>query len=279
MRAREQGKRAAQEAYQEARPWVIRLARFGYAAKGVVYMIIGGLAVQSAIGSGGETTGPVGAIHEVAQQPFGQILLVLLIIGLLGYVLWRFVEAIVDPEHEGSDAKGLVKRASYLVRGVIYASFAAAAVGILTGNGSGSSSGQEESMTARLMAQPFGIWLVALVGLMIIGAGIYQFYEGYAAKFKEKLKLGEMSKTQRKWTIFSGRMGLIARSIVYTIIGIFLIQAAWQTDPQAAGGLEEALRTLASQPYGPWLLGVVALGLVLYGIYSLALARFRRIYF
>ncbi len=271
-------KKTARQVYREARPWVIRLARFGYAAKGIVYMIIGGLALQSALGSGGETTGPVGAIQEVARQPFGKILLAAIALGLAGYAIWRFVQAIIDPEHEGSDLSGLVKRGSYLIRGLIYASFAATAGKILIGNGGGSSEGQEESMTAQLMSQPFGIWLVGIVGLVIIGAGLYQFYEGYSGKFKEELKLHEMNKAQQRWATFSGRTGLIARAVVYSLIGIFLLQAAWQADPQEAGGLGEALQTLASQPYGPWLLGLVAVGLALYGFYSLALARFRRIY-
>lgn len=277
--AKQSGKATAQKAYREARPWVIGLARFGYAAKGIVYMIIGGLALQSALGSGGEKTGPVGAIQEVAQQPFGKILLLAIVVGLAGYVLWRFVQAVVDPEHEGTDLSGLIKRGSYLVRGLIYASIAATAVGILMGRGGGSAQGQEESMTARLMSQPFGQWLVGIVGLIIIGAGLYQFYKGYSGKFKDELKLHEMNKSQQRWTVFSGRVGLIARSVVYGLIGWFLIQAAWQADPQEAGGLGEALQTLSAQPYGPWLLMIVAAGLVLYGLYSLALARFRRIYF
>ncbi len=255
----------------------MRLARFGYAAKGVVYLLIGGLALGSVLTTGGSTTGPVGAFREVVSQPFGQILLSLIALGLFGYTLWRFVQAIKDPDNEGSDAKGIVKRIGYATSGVVYASFAIAAVGLVMGSGGGSGN-QTEDITARVMAQPYGRWLIAIAGLIVIVTGVYQFYKGYSAKFTKVLKMGEMSPGERTWAVRSGRLGLIARSVVYALIGTFLIQAALTANPEQAGGLGEALRTLSQQPYGPWLLGLVALGLMLYGVYSLVLARYRRIY-
>ncbi|MBI1298558.1 DUF1206 domain-containing protein [bacterium] len=273
-----EGKRAAESAYQNAQPWVIRLARWGYAAKGVVYLIVGGLALASVLTTSGQTTGPTGALQEVASQPFGQVMLALIAIGLVGYSIWRMVQAIKDPDHEGSDAKGIAKRIGYAISGIVYAGLAVSAVGMIMGSGGGGSGGQAESLTARVMAQPFGRWLIAITGVIIIGVGIYQFYKGAAAKFIKVLKLREMSAGERTWAIRAGRVGLIARSVVYALIGGFLIQAAITADPQEAGGLGEALQTLAQQPYGPWLLGLVALGLMLYGVYSLVLARYRRIY-
>lgn len=274
-----EGKRAAEAAYQDAQPWVIRLARWGYAAKGVVYLIIGGLALGSVLTTSGQTTGPTGALQEVATQPFGQVLLALIAIGLAGYAIWRFVQAIKDPDHEGSDAKGIFKRIGYAVSGVTYSGLAISAVGMIMGSGgSGGSGGQAEGITAQVMSQPFGRWLIAIAGVIVIGVGVYQFYKGAAAKFIKVLKLSEMSPGERTWAIRSGRVGLLARSVVYALIGWFLIQAAITANPDQAGGLGEALQTLAQQPYGPWLLGIVALGLMLYGIYSLVLARYRRIY-
>ncbi|HRW05740.1 MAG TPA: DUF1206 domain-containing protein [Caldilineaceae bacterium] len=260
-------------------PWVVWLARFGYAAKGLVYITIGALAVQVAIGSGGRTTGPAGALASLSHQPFGQILLILVAVGLFGYALWRFVQSWVDPEHEGSNAKGIVKRIGYAVSGIIYAAFGIEAVRLVLGSGGGSNESQQASdWTARLMSQPFGIWLVGIVGAIVIGTGLYQFYRAYSAKFREVLKLHEMNANEERWATRAGRLGFAARGVVYSIIGIFLVIAAMHANPDEAVGIGEALQKLAQQPYGPWLLGLVAIGLVAYGFFAIVLARYRRIF-
>lgn len=267
----------AQDASEDVIEWVVWLARFGYAAKGTVYIIIGALAAQAALGSGGRTTGPTGALSWLSNQAFGRILLTLVAVGLFGYALWRFVEAWVDPGHEGADAEGIVKRIGFAVSGTVYGLFGVEALRIAFGS-SGGGGNQAQDWTARLMAQPFGLWLVGIVGAIIIGTGLYQFYRAYTASFREKLKLHEMSSTEITWSTRAGRIGFAARGVVYLIIGGFLILAAWQADPQEAAGIGEALGTLGRQPYGPWLLAVVALGLVAYGIFALVLARYRRIF-
>lgn len=267
----------AQDASEEVITWVVWLARFGYAAKGIVYLIIGILAAQAALGSGGQTTGPTGALSWLSNQAFGMILLSVVAIGLFGYALWRFVEAWVDPGHEGADAEGLIKRIGFAVSGIIYGLFGVEALRIAFGS-SGGGGDQAQDWTARLMAQPFGLWLVGIVGVIVIGTGLYQFYRAYTASFREKLKLHEMSSEEITWSTRAGRIGFAARGVVYLIIGGFLIAAAWQADPQEAAGIGEALRTLGQQPYGPWLLGIVALGLAAYGIFALVLARYRRIF-
>lgn len=269
-----------QRASAEAIPWVVWLARFGFAAKGFVYVLIGALAFLAAIGRGGQTTGPEGALGSIDQQPLGRILLGLVALGLFGYALWRLVQAGIDPENEGTEAKGIVKRIGFAVSGIVYAGlgFEAARLALGTGGGGNSGDGQAEDWTARLMAQPFGSWLVGLVGLIIIGTGLYQFYKAYSVKFREKLKLQEMSTREITWATRSGRIGFAARGVVYGIIGWFLMQAALRSDPQQAGGIGEALQELAGQPYGPWLLGIVAVGLVAYGFFAFVLARYRRIF-
>ena len=270
---------ATAQAKNEVKDWVVWLGRFGFAAKGLVYIIIGVLAVQVAIGSGGQTTGPSGALGSIANQPFGQALLVIVSIGLFGYALWRLTQAWVDPEQEGSDAKGVVKRIGYAISGLIYAFLGVEAIRIVMGSSSGGGSDQQaQNWTAMLMSQPFGQWLVGIVGAIIIGTGGYQFYRAYSAKFKEKLKLQEMSATERTWAERSGRLGFAARGVVYAIMGWFLIQAAMTHSSEEAGGIGQALRELAQQPYGPWLLGVVALGLIAYGFFCFVLARYRRIF-
>ncbi|MBD2205053.1 DUF1206 domain-containing protein [Calothrix sp. FACHB-1219] len=257
--------------------WVERLARFGYASKGIVYSIVGLLAAQVAFGTGGRTTDTQGALQTIAQQAFGQFLLVLVAIGLIGYVLWRFVQAIKDPENKGTDVKGWAQRIGYIINGFLYGSLAFSAVQIILGYGGNNNSNSTQDWTARLLDQPFGQWLVGTVGAFIIGLGFYQFYQAYSAKFRRELNLTELSYKEQKWVMGICRFGLIARGIVFCIIGWFLIQAATQSNAQAAGGLDEALQALAQQAYGAWLLGFVALGLIAYGIYMVVKARYSQL--
>lgn len=266
----------AQQLTQHPLLWVERLARFGYAAKGAVYGVVGLLAAQAAFGEGGKTTDTQGALQSILTQPFGKFLLGLVAVGLIGYVLGRFVLAIKDPENEGTDTKGLAKRFGYILNGLIYASLALSAVRLVLGSGGGNSNSTQD-WTARLLAQPFGQWLVGTVGAFVIGLGFYQFYEAYSAKFRKKLNLSELSNTEEKWVMGISRFGLAARGIVFCVIGFFLIQAARQSDSSEVRGLGEALQVLAQQPYGPWILGVVAVGLIAYGIYMVFQARYRRI--
>ncbi len=259
-----------------ASPWMERLFRLGYVAKGVVYAIVGWLAASTVFGSGGRTTGTRGALRSLVNRPFGRVLLGLVAIGLSGYVLWRFVQAIMDTEHKGTDAKGIIQRLSYAGNGSIYAGLAITAVQIIMGevdfdNGYGS-----RDWTALLLAQPFGQWLVGTGGALVIGVGFYVFYQAYTANFCRKFKLNEMSDTEKTWATHIGRFGLVAKGVVYNIIGFFLIQAARHSKSKRVRGLEGALDLLAQQSYGRWLLGIVAIGLIAYGVYYIVQARYRR---
>ncbi len=259
-----------------ASPWMERLFRLGYVAKGVVYAIVGWLAASTVFGSGGRTTGTRGALRSLVNRPFGRVLLGLVAIGLSGYVLWRFVQAIMDTEHKGTDAKGIIQRLSYAGNGSIYAGLAITAVQIIMGevdfdNGYGS-----RDWTALLLAQPFGQWLVGTGGALVIGVGFYEFYQAYTANFCRKFKLNEMSDTEKTWATHIGRFGLVAKGVVYNIIGFFLIQAARHSKSKRVRGLEGALDLLAQQSYGRWLLGIVAIGLIAYGVYYIVQARYRR---
>ena len=266
--------RAAKQA--AAHPWVEGLARFGIAAKGIVYAIVGILAAQAAFGTGGKTTDTQGALATIVTQPFGQLLLALIAIGLIGYVLWRFVQAFLDPERKGTDAKGIFQRGGYFISGLIYGGLAFSAIKILFGSANKNSNSTQD-WTARLLAQPFGQWLLATVGVFIIGMGFSEIYKAFTAKFRQKLKWQEMNETEKTWATRTGKLGYAARGIVFIVIGFFLIQAARQSDPSQARGLDGALAALAQQPYGPWILGIVAIGLVAYGIHKIVEARYRRI--
>ncbi len=256
--------------------WIEAAARIGYIAKGAVYTIIGVLAVQAALGSGGAITGSRGAIKSIADEPFGEVLLVLTAVGLLGYAVWRFIEAALDPRNEGKDTKGVVKRVGYVISGALYLGLAFLAASIVFfGSGSGGGGASKEEWTARVLAQPFGQWLVGIAGVVTIGVGLYRFYKAYKASFMRKYDTGKMSAAQRRWIERAGRFGIAARAVVFCIIGVFLIVAALQSDASETRGLSGALQTLSEQPYGPYLLAVVAAGLIAYGVYCFSNARYR----
>jgi Domain of Unknown Function (DUF1206) len=252
-----------------------RLARIGYVAYGVVYVLVGGLAVRAAFG-GSRATGQEGALRSILLAPLGRVLLGVIAIGLLAYAMWRLFQGIVDPENEGKDAKGILKRVDHVLNGLFHAALAFSAGQLALGSGGGGG-GSPDDWTARLMAQPFGRWLAVVAGAVIVGTGLYQLHKAYRADFRDELKSGEMGAREKKWASRIGRIGYAARGVVFGVIGVFLAQAALQTDPEEARGLGGALETLARQPFGPYVLGAVALGLVAYGVFMFVMARYRRI--
>ncbi len=268
----------AKQAARQASPWLVWLGRFGYAAKGVVYGLVGVLALLAALGRGGQTTDTRGVLQTIVDAPFGRVLLAVVALGLFGHAVWRFVQAAFDTENKGTDAQGSAARVAYAAIGVIYVGLALAAARLVLGTGGGNQSSDQSAQdwTARLLQQPPGRWLVGLAGLIVIGIGAYQFYRAYKAEFREKLKLHEMSAAEQTWTVRIGRFGFAARGVVFAIIGSFLIVAALQEQAEQARGLGGALDTLAGQSSGSLLLGVVALGLVAYGVFMLVQARYRR---
>lgn len=255
------------------------LARFGYVAKGFVYGAIAILALLTAFSAGGgKTTGTSGALQTISQQPAGKILLILIAVGLLGYALWRLIEAIKDPENKGTDAKGLFSRFGYLLSGLAYIGVAANAALLAFGSGgSGGGDSSKQDWTARVMEQPFGRWLVGVGGAITIGIGFYRIYKAYKTKFRKKLNLNELDRSHEKWLVNISRFGIAARGVVFIMIGFFFMQAAYQYNPQKAKGLDGVLSSLIQQPFGKILLGLMALGLLSYAVYLFLQARFRRI--
>jgi Domain of Unknown Function (DUF1206) len=261
--------------------WMTTFARLGYTAKGVVYLIIGWLAVQLAIGAGGKATDQRGALQTIYEQPFGKFLLVLVVIGLLGFAIWCFLQAWFDTEGKGSDVKGIIGRLGYAVAGVSYALLAFGAFQLVSGSGTSSATKSTttstQDVTAQLLNHSWGVAIVAILGLIVIGVACYMLAKAYTAKFQRRLLLTGLSAQLRRGVIFLGRCGYAALGVVFSIIGIFLIVAAVQHNPHEAKGLDAALQTLIQQPFGPVLLGIVALGLMAYGIYSFIEARYRRV--
>ena len=273
--ARQIGARAERTVRQNA-PWVVALGRFGYVAKGVVYLVVGGLAARAAWGDGGGTTDSRGALTQIVQAPLGSLALALLALGFVGYAAWRLVQALLDTERKGTDPKGLLARGAYLVVAVVYLGLALTAARLLLGSGGDGGSDSTRDWTAWLLGQPLGPWLVGLAGLVTLGVGASHAYIGLGARFREQLKLEEMGGDEERWVTLLGRVGFTARAVVFGLIGLFLLAAAWHAEPGQARGLAGALDALAQQPAGPWLMGAVALGLFAYGVFALAEARFGR---
>lgn len=257
--------------------WVEWLARIGYVARGVLYIVVGVLAVQAALGVGGGTTDKKGAIATIGAQPFGKFLLVLVAIGVAGYALWGLVRALLDPLKRGTDPKGIAVRIGYLVSAFAYASLLFPTIAFIRGGGSSGTSQGSQDMTATLLSAPLGQWLVVLVGVIGMIGGLGQLYMAYSADFKKDLKTGEMSSREIDIATKFGRFGSAARGVIFILLGFFVVQAALQFDPKKAQGLDGALQTLAHQPYGPFLLGIVALGLVSFGIYSILCAKWIKV--
>jgi hypothetical protein len=257
------------------------LARSGYFAKGVVYTTVALLTAAAPLQIGLQTraTGATGAIKEIARQPFGQLLLFLLALGLIGYVVWCFTQALVDPERKGRGLKGIVGRAGALLAGAVYTGLAAFAIRLLVTaqSASGSGSGSPQSATAIVMAHTGGIVLVAAIGVGFLGIAMYHVWLAYSRSFERVWDVAAMGILERRVATRVARIGLVARAIVFVLIGSFLITAAIETDPSEARGLGGALNALAAQPYGRWLLALVGAGLLCYGGFCFVNARYRHI--
>jgi type IV secretory pathway VirB2 component (pilin) len=258
-------------------PLMEKLIRLGYIARGLVWAVIGILAFQVATGTGGKITDQQGAIAALGSTPLGQVLLYVMLVGLIGYALWGLIRAVIDPLHEGHDAKGIAQRVGYLVSGISYGLLALATYGLITAKASaargGAQNAQTQQTTASVLTQPWGPWVVALVAVIIIGIGLLQVYTGFRRNFNPQFQLAGRTGSERKWIERLGRFGTVARGAVFTLIGVFLFQAAYYHDASHAQGIDGVLTALLHQPYGPWLLGIVAAGLIAFGIYSAMIRR------
>jgi len=251
------------------------LGRVGYAALGVVYLLIGIVAAKAAIDGGGHVPSQRGAVREISAQPVGQVLLVLIGIGLMGYALWRMLAAVFDIEHAGSNAKGIAKRTGYAATAVMNCAAGWTALQMATGIGYTGSNGVQ-TWAAQIMAEPYGALLIGLAGLGLIASGAAQIRQAINRGFIRELELSRLDPGERIWIIRMGRLGLAARGVVFPIIGIALVKAALNHDPGRAKGIGEALRDLGTTSFGMSILLVVAVGLAAYGVYCVILSRYRR---
>ncbi|WP_243370308.1 DUF1206 domain-containing protein [Microvirga solisilvae] len=251
------------------------LARLGYGARGVVYGLVGGLALLAAIGSGGQTGGSRSALQTLLSQPFGKIWLGVVALGLFGFCTWRVVEALTDADRRGSDMKGWAIRGAHLVSGVIYAGLAISALSLVLGKGSSGGEDQAaQDWTAWLMSKPFGLWVVGLIGIAIAATGLGFIWKAWKGDVAQRLSLPS---DKHDWIVSLGRMGFAARGIVFVMIGGFVILAALHHSSSEVQGLGGALKALQQQPYGWVLLALTAIGLFAFGLFGLVQARYRHI--
>ena len=260
---------------QAVGPWVEWLGRAGHAAKGVVYGVLGLLALRFALGGLKTSDGRL-ELRAVAEELFGQVLLVLMAVGLLVYIVWRFVQAIEDPERRGNSARGLLIRGALVVSALIYVAMSYTAVAIAFGlPGGGGPDPEEREWTEWLMASTAGRCLVVVGALLLIAVGLHQFYRARKLDFMRDYMVRHMTTSERRIAKLIGRVGLSARGVAFLLVGAFLIAAVVVHDPALDHGLAHALQRLLYRPFGPWVVGAVSLGFVGYAAYCFSRAQYR----
>ncbi|SDJ99980.1 DUF1206 domain-containing protein [Sediminibacillus albus] len=258
---------------QEIKPWIRWYGRLGYMAQGVVFALIGILSFMAAIGVGGKTASTSGMFQSLANMPLGEILIWIIGIGLLGYIVWQLIRAVKDPGNYGNGFRGIVIRVGFFVSAVIYGAISMKAIQIAVHAGS-SNSGSEQAMSAKLLSQPFGPWVLAGLGTGIFIFGGYELFSGIKGSFMKKFKKSEMKAHEKKTARNAGRIGMISRGIIFGLVGFFFVRTALTTNPDKAKGLDGALAELAKQPFGQWMLGIVSVGFILFGLYQIIRGRY-----
>jgi len=262
-----------------ASPWIRALSRLGYAAHGIVYLTVGALAVMVATGNGdGVELGKKGALHELHDKPFGQVLLAIVAVGLLGHATWKAVRAVLDPEREATGLKGVGKRIGWAFGALVHGALVLYAIGLIDGRMAGGTEiGRPKSWSARLLAwDPGGAWIVGGLGAIVLGVAVWQLHCAIKAKLDDHLDLQALRPRARRIIVNVSRIGIAARALVWALVGSGLVLAAVRTDPHHVQDASESLDRLRHLPYGSALLLVVAVGLAAYGIYELVEARYRR---
>lgn len=256
------------------------MARTGFVAKGVVYGITGILTFMAAFNmGGGEKAGQLQVLDFLEEQTFGNILLILMAIGLACYSAWRFLQSIKDPENIGDDSKGKAKRAAFFCSGLLYLGLAGLAVwrALSSGGGGSESSSSGSAQNSSFLASETGLILIGIVGAGIIIAGIFQFVKAYKNDYQKKFDLSSLHDQKKREGIEkTAEFGLSARGVIFLIIGFFAIKAAMDSNPSDIKTTREAFSFLQDSSYGAWLLGLVAAGLVAYAIYMFLMAKYRR---
>jgi hypothetical protein len=246
--------------------------RFGFAAKGVVYLIVGFLAAKAAL-KGGGVKDEQGALHQVLAAPFGKLLLGIAAAGLFVYAAWRLVDMWSDPEDNGK-----LWRFQSFLSGFLYGSLGVEAVRMIFGMGSdGGGEKESKEQAALLISLPFGHWLTVIIAAVAIALGLADVYQALARRFEDRNAIKGLSHAVQKWILRLGRLGIFSRGVVSTVVGGYLLLAGIRRSPSEARGTEGAIESLSGQPFGAVILTIIALGLTAYGVYTLAEARYRKL--
>ncbi len=249
--------------------WVVPVMRVGYAARGAVYIVVGGLALSAAF-HGGEAEGTTSALAQLRNEPWGIPMLWAISVGLFAYAVWRLIDSFLDLEDYGSEAKGLIARAGQVVTGLIHGAIGVSVAGLALGQSSGGGDSATD-WTAKVMTWPYGPTIVICTGLVTLGAGIFYAHKGLTGKYKRALRVTPL--TERLDPVM--KYGFVAQGAVVGIIGVLMVYAGFTTDPQEAGGVGTALGQLSGVAYGRVLLGVVALGLLAFALENIVEAIYR----
>ncbi len=249
------------------------IARLGYLARAIVYFLMGCFTILLIIGSPlGAATDSKGALRQLMEQPLGHVLLFILACGLFSYSLWRFAQSFMDVSHVGSDRKAIIKRFGYAIGGFTHALLGIYAIKLIFSL-SANSAGSERSLAQWLLSQPFGQLITGAFALIIIGFGITQFIIGWKSKYMEQLNLPN---ELRSWLSPICKFGFIARGFVFLLIGSFFFQAAFHFNSQKAGGISMAWKVLRQQPFGQFLIALVAIGFIAFSIYGFAESKYQK---
>ena len=254
------------------------LARGGYLVKGVLYMVIGALALQVAARAGERVTGTRGALTAVLGQPFGRTLLLVAVIGFLGYAAWRVLQGLFDPDRLGHNWRGLAIRASFVARGVVHAALGWQVFRVYRGLSAASGTSKREVAT-EAFRWPLGDWLVVLAGLGLIGFAVQQVYAAITRRFERNLDVEQMRREAGEWAVGLSRFGVAARAVVFALLGWAIVVAGWFSDPSEVGTTASSFGTFAAQPggLGRWFLGVTAAGFIAFGFFEIIHARYLHI--
>ena len=261
---------------QEARRTVIVAGHVGMVAYGIVHVLIGWLALQVALGGSGEKADQRGAVETIANQPFGTVLLILLALGLVAFGLWQAYVAAQGYRWVGDKGKRTRKRIGAGARALTAFFVAGYAVRLLMGAGRKSTDQTQQENASKLLSLPAGRLLLGLIAIGLIAVGVSRIRKGLKKKFVENLDLAKLPEGTQRLTIRLGQVGYPAKGAAIAIVGLLFGLAAVKADPNQAGGLDRALRTLAAQPFGTAMLVLIALGLFAYGAYCFAAARCQR---
>jgi hypothetical protein len=253
--------------------FVEKLARFGYLAHGLIYIMIGGLAAQFAIGAGGTLTDPPGALEMIRDLPLGKQAVLLTAIGLAAYALWRLIQAATDPDRQGTGPKGLAVRVGRGISAVGYAVLAILALKLFAGTADGRNIGLKQA--AQVLTEPVGSVLGTLTAVIVFGVALEDLRKACTARFGERMKSSNMTMLERRWSRSAGRCGFAARAIVLSFAGAFLLRASWYGNPGEVKGFAGVLASILALPYGNWVLGGVGLGLAAYGCFMIMAGRYR----